>query len=131
MVEEVETVAENEGEESPALKEVVRQLEETLAGKEQELASLREQMALTVNKYRELALAVAPEVPAELVRGATVEEIEASLAGAREVVDRVKQQLESQRAQERVPTGAPPRVPVDLSGLSPREKIAYALTRGK
>ena len=130
MVEEVETVAENEGEESPALEEVVRQLEETLAGKEQELASLREQMALTVNRYRELALAAAPVVPAELVRGATVEEIETSLAGAREVVDRVKQQLESQRAQGRVPTGAPPRVQLDLSGMSPREKIAYALTRG-
>ena len=104
--------------------------EEEVQRRGQEAVTLREQLGLAVGHYRELALARAMEVPAELVKGETVEEVDASLAAAQAVVDRVRRQMEARAAAERVPTGAPARTPPDLSGLSPREKIAYALSRG-
>ncbi len=91
---------------------------------------MKEQLGATVGRYREMALAKAPEVPEELVKGETVEEIDASLAAAQALVERVKKQMEARAAAERVPTGAPARTPPDLSALSPREKIAYALSKG-
>jgi hypothetical protein len=74
-------------------------------------------------------LASAPEIPEELIQGDTVEEIDTSVIRAREVVERVRRQLEANRAKDRVPTGAPARTGVDLSALSPREKIAHALSK--
>ena len=69
-------------------------------------------------------------MPPELVTGATVAEIDRSLAAARETVDAVQRRLSERAAAERVPAGAPVRVGTDLSALSPREKIALALRRG-
>ena len=104
--------------------------EEEVQRSGQEAVALREPLGSAVGRYREMVLAKAPEVPVELVRGETIEEIDASLTAAQAVVDRVKKQIEAQAAAERVPAGAPARTPPDLSGLSPREKIAYALSRG-
>lgn len=130
MNEEVETVEQSQGE-AQELEEIVNQLKEQLASREQELVSLKEQLALSVAKYRTLVLAGVPEIPEELVQGSTVEEINASLTKAQEMVERVTRQIEAQRAKERVPAGAPARMPPDLSALSPRDKIAYALTKSK
>ena len=104
--------------------------EEEVERRGQEAAALKWQLGTAVARYREMALARAPEVPEELVKGETIEEIDASLATAQALVDRVRQQMEARAAAERVPTGAPARTPPDLSGLSPREKIAYALSKG-
>ncbi len=103
--------------------------EEEAQRRGQEAATLKEQLGLAVARYREMALAKALDVPAELVVGETVEEIDASLAAAQALVDRVRKQMEARAAAERVPTGAPARKPPDLSALSPREKIAYALSK--
>ena len=108
------------------LDEVSRRLREDW---QTEVGSLKEQLAAAVASYRTRVLAAEPELPEELVKGDTVAEIDASLAAARALVARVKSQLEAQAAAGRVPTGAPPRAAPDLSALSPREKIAYALTR--
>ena len=102
-----------------------------LAARDEELASLRERMSQAVGSYRGLALSAAPEIPEEMVSGETIEEVDASLEKARGMVERVKRQLESSVAAVRVPAGAPPRTQPDLSSLSPREKIAYALARGQ
>ena len=45
------------------------------------------------------------------------------------MVERIRSNLEAQLAEQRVPTGAPIRSAPDLSALSARDKIAYALTR--
>jgi len=123
-----------EGERIQALEARLAQLEaaieEEVQRRGQEAAALKEQLGATVGRYREMALAKAPEVPEELVKGETVEEIDASLAAAQALVERVKKQMEARAAAERVPTGAPARTPPDLSALSPREKIAYALSKG-
>ena len=97
--------------------------------RQEELAALKEQLALAVAKYRGALLASAPELPEEMVAGNTIEEVEASLARARGVVERVRKQLEARAQAQRVPAGAPPRTPPDLSALSPGEKIAYALNK--
>lgn len=94
---------------------------------QQEVASLREGLGLAAAKYRALLLSQAPEIPEELVGGETVAEVEASFAKAREVVEKVRQRLEARLSQERVPAGVPPRGEPDLGGLSPKEKIAFAL----
>ena len=102
---------------------------ESMGEIEKEMASLRQQLSSATQKYRALILAAAPEVPEELVNGRTPDEVDASFAAAREMVERVRLQLEAKAAAERVPAGAPARTPPDLSGLSPVEKIAYALSR--
>ena len=90
---------------------------------------LKEQLQVAAAKHRLLLLSGAPEIPEELVSGETVDEVEKSLAAAREVVDKVKIKLEAKLLTERVPAGAPPRSSADLSTLSPKDKIAYALSR--
>ena len=92
--------------------------------------ALREQVSRAAAKYREVLLAALPEVPLELVAGQSVEEIDRSLVSARATVDVVRRQLAGRAAAERVPAGAPARGAPDLSALSPREKIALALSRG-
>ncbi len=78
-------------------------------------------------RYRERLLASAPEVPEEMVKGQTVEELHSSLANAQDLVERVRRQLLAQSAAQRVPSGAPIRRGPDLSTLSPAEKISLGL----
>ncbi len=92
--------------------------------REQDLAA---QLRTAAERYRELALEQTPELPAELVSGATVDEIDESLERARETVSKVRGHLESRAQAGRVPVGAPPRSEPDLSGLSTEEKITYGL----
>ena len=105
----------------------IGELEQAVSTREGEIAALKEQLAVAAGKYRAIVLAGAPQVPEELITGATIEEVDASLATARSMVDKVKKQLEEKLAAERVPAGAPARTSPNLSELSPREKIAHAL----
>ena len=111
------------------LEAILAEVRTTLEERETELQTLRHQLASATARYREVLLAAAPEVPEELVSGATPEEVEVSLAQARQMVERIRSHIEAQLAEQRVPTGAPIRSAPDLSGLSPQEKIAYALAQ--
>ena len=111
------------------LEATVAELRATLEERETELQAMRHQLASATARYREALLASAPEVPEELVSGATPEEVEASLAQARQMVERIRSHIEAQLAEQRVPTGAPIRSAPDLSSLSAQEKIAYALAQ--
>ena len=134
-----EMTAEGEGEENVQetrigeLEATLAQLQQQMAEREQEVenevSALKQQLSVAAAKYRGLLLAGAPEVPTEMVGGETPEEVDASFAAAREMVEKVRRQLEAQAQSERVPTGAPARTPPDFGALSPQEKIAYALTR--
>jgi hypothetical protein len=104
-------------------------LETQRAAYETQVVTLKGNLAQAVGKYRTKLLAESPEVPEELVKGDTPEEVDASFAAARQVVERIKQRLETQTSAERVPAGAPARGLPDLSSLSPAEKIAYGLAR--
>ena len=108
------------------------ELAEARGALESERASrerLEADLAAAVESCRQALLASAPELPAELVQGSTVAELEAAFASAKALADRVRQQVESEAAQERVPAGAPPRRGVDASALSSQQKILLGLRR--
>jgi len=94
---------------------------------EQVASESGDKLGQAVSSYRTLAVETNPQVPEELITGATVEEISASLEKAVNLVSRVKQELEAEISSSRVPIGAPERTPINLEALSPREKIEYAI----
>lgn len=119
----------------------ILKLEQTLAAKDSEIAALKEALneaerrladlgkalSQAVAAYKELVVQANPGVLAELITGDTVEEVDESLKNAQALIERVRQEMEAQAAKTRIPAGAPQRAPLDLSALSPREKIRYAI----
>lgn len=80
-----------------------------------------------VDAYKALVSSANPTVPGELITGDTIEAVDQSLESAKSLVSTVRATIEAEIAAARVPAGAPPRTPPDLSSLSPREKIQYAV----
>jgi chromosome segregation ATPase len=78
-------------------------------------------------RYRELVLRAEPALPAEMVVGDTVDAIEASVVAARDVVGRVRSHIEAQTSAARVPAGAPERGGLDVSAMTPQQKIRFGL----
>ncbi len=119
----------------------ITELEQALAGRESEIVILKQAMvesdeklteinntlAQAVAGYKALVVATNPEVLGELITGDTIEAVNESLENARALVGRVRQGMEEEASRMRVPAGAPQRTPLDLSVLSPREKIQYAI----
>jgi len=101
--------------------------------REQELATLREASAEATSKYRGSLLAANPNVPEEMIVGETIADIDASLETAKALVGKVKASLEEQALSlskgAPVPAGAPERSGTDLSSMSPRQKIEYAIRK--
>jgi uncharacterized coiled-coil protein SlyX len=89
--------------------------------------ALKEALSAALLKYRDLLLASAPDIPSDLVKGDTLEELEASFNAAKQMVERIRSQVEAKVAKERVPAGSPIRSAPDLSALTPKEKILHAL----
>ncbi len=102
-------------------------LKQELAEAGQALDELGKALPQAVAAYKEIVVAANPGVLSELIAGDTIEAVNESLKNARSLMERVKQEMENEAARTRVPAGAPPRTPPDLSALSPREKIQYAL----
>ena len=102
-------------------------LNQSLAKSEQRLIDLGNSLAQAVSNYQALVIKSNPAVPQELITGDTIEAIDKSVEDAQTLVNRVKEGLEAEVAGARVPVGAPQRTPVDLSALSPGEKIRYAI----
>lgn len=119
----------------------VLKLELALTGKDGEVAALRQSfdeakrqldeigqaLPRAVAAYKTLVVQANPGVLAELVDGDSIEAVNESLKNARLLVGRVRQDMEAEASQTRVPAGAPPRALPDLAGLSSREKIKYAI----
>jgi hypothetical protein len=116
-------------------------LEKSLAEKAAELASvkkaldtagtnlsqLKTELTAALTSYKETVVQAHPGVIAELVTGETVEQVNESVKKAKALVSRVRQEMEAQVLTTRIPAGSPPRAKPDLSGLSAREKIQYAI----
>jgi chromosome segregation ATPase len=102
-------------------------LTQSAAETEQKLAGLEESLAQAISSYRALIVKYNPGVAEEQIVGDSIEEIDASLASAQALINRVRQELEAEMAAARIPAGAPQRTPADLSTLSPRDKIQYAI----
>jgi hypothetical protein len=112
------------------LRHRVGELEAAVGRYQAEIDGLREKLNATVPKYRQALLQASPDLPAELVVGNSVEELDRAVAIAKEVVAKVRHQLAAETADHRVPPGAPGRLQPDLSMLSPREKIMAGLAQG-
>jgi chromosome segregation ATPase len=102
-------------------------LKQAVAGSEEKLTGVNDTLAQAVASYMDLVVAANPGVLPEMVTGDTIDAVNESLENARALVDRVKQGMEEEASRTRVPSGAPTRTPPDLSVLSPREKIQYAI----
>ena len=102
-------------------------LKQALAEAERKLADLGQALSQAVAAYKALVVQTNPGVLAELITGETVDEVNESLKNAQALVDRVRQEMEAEASKTRIPAGAPQRAPLDLSALSPREKIKYAI----
>jgi len=62
-----------------------------------------------------------------MIKGETIADIDTSVKHARELVEKVRREIEAGNARVRVPAGAPPRAMPDNSALSAREKIKFAV----
>jgi chromosome segregation ATPase len=124
--------------------EKITGLEKSLAEKDREIAAVKKSLdeaqkaivetsldlSQAVVAYKELVGQANPSPVAEMVKGNTIAEINASLKGARELVSKVRQEVGAENARVRVPAGAPQRTSADLSALSAREKIRFGMGNG-
>jgi len=119
-------------------------LEKSLADKDREIAAMKKtldeakkaivetsvDLSQAVAAYKELAGQANPGPVAEMIKGNTIGEVNASLKSARELVAKVRQEVGAENARVRVPAGAPQRTSTDLSALSAREKIRFGMGNG-
>ncbi|MFC1921321.1 hypothetical protein ACFLYQ_06330 [Chloroflexota bacterium] len=127
----------------------LEELEEAVAGRDGEIAVLKQNkdelesrlsalnssLTEAVAGYRAMVVQSNPDIVEELIIGDTIEAVNESLDKAKVLVSRVRQGVEAGISLAKVPAGAPERTSPDLSALSPREKIQYAIgefsSRGK
>ena len=102
-------------------------LKQSSAELELRLTELNNRLSQAGASYRALVIKSNPGVPEELVTGDSIEAIDKSLEDAQNLINKVRKELDAEIAGARVPAGAPLRTPVDLSALSPQEKIKYAI----
>ncbi len=102
-------------------------LKQSLDDAEQTLDELGKALPQAVAAYKELVVQANPGILTELITGDSIEKVNESLKNARALMERVRQEMEAEAAKTRVPAGAPQRAPLDLSSLSAREKIQYAI----
>jgi len=89
--------------------------------------AISEAHAQAIAKYLDAVRLANPAIPRDIIAGETIEDIDASVEKARTIADAVRQNLEAQAKEARVPAGAPTRDTISLEGLSPREKIAAGI----
>ncbi|MBA7542282.1 hypothetical protein ES705_34602 [subsurface metagenome] len=102
-------------------------LKQTVVDDNQKLEAVNEDVSQAVAAYKTIVVKANPGVIEELITGNTITEIDQSLENARTLISKVRGGIEQEIASGRVPAGAPQRTSPDLSALSPREKIQYAI----
>lgn len=105
----------------------ITELEQAVAESDEKLTTIKNSLAEAVAGYKATVVQANPEVLDELITGDTIESINESLKKAKTLISRVRQGLEVEISGAKIPAGAPQRTPPDLSALSPREKIQYAI----
>lgn len=105
----------------------VTELEQIAAGLDEKLTKAGDALSQAIASYRALVTESNPDIIQELITGDSIEEINESLEKGKTLIVKVRKGLEEENATIRVPAGAPQRTPLDLSILSPREKIQYAI----
>ncbi|MBI4330428.1 MAG: hypothetical protein HY673_04000 [Chloroflexi bacterium] len=90
------------------------------------LEKVRGELAEATTRYRGLVLALHPEIPPELIAGASLAEIDASVDKASALVEKIRASILRRGS---VPAGSPARSAVDWSSLSARDKIKAGIGR--
>lgn len=98
-----------------------------LRERDEQVDRLQAELGVVLERYRTTLLASNPDVPADLVEGTSMEALDASFNNAAALVERLRRQIEERTAQERVPAGAPTRRSLDVSALTPQQKIMQGL----
>ena len=136
-----ENLRENSSGIGTQLEQKTAEFEKVIADKESEIDALRKSegelqeklsdvsksLTEAVARYKARVIQMNPGITEELISGETIEAVETSLEKAIGLISRVKKSAEKEISHTRVPAGAPGRRTSDLSGLSPREKIQYAI----
>ena len=94
------------------------------------LAQLQEANTQAVVKYLEAVRSANTALPADVITGETIEDIDASVAHAQAIADAVRETLADEARKARVPAGAPTRA-INLDGLTAKEKITLGLQQQK
>ena len=105
----------------------ITELEQALAESDKKLAYTGNALTQAIASYRALVIKSNPGVVEELIEGDSIEDIDASMEKAKTLIVKVRRGLEEEVAATRIPAGAPQRTLPELSALSPREKIQYAI----
>jgi chromosome segregation ATPase len=133
-VADAESLVETRNEELSSLRLQLTERDSRVAETATEVESLRSAVELArqearaaVQRVRSSVLEREPELPAELVQGETVPDLDAAIERARQTVTQVRQHLEQQAQSRRVPAGAPVRGAPDTSSMSAAEKIRSGL----
>jgi len=109
------------------LEALIEQRDDELSQANARISDLEQVMAEAVASYKAMVTRSNTDVPEELIGGDSIESINESLTNAKNLINKVRQGLEAEITSSKVPAGAPQRTPPDLSALSPREKIQYAI----
>ena len=105
----------------------VNELVPAVDEKNEKISSLNDSLSQAVSSYKALVVKSNPGILEELITGDTIGVIDQSLENAEALIGKVRQGLEEEASKTKVPAGAPQRIPLDLSALSAREKIQYAI----
>ncbi len=92
-----------------------------------EMTALRQAKDEAVGACRDALRLAHPGLPPDLIRGETIEELAASVDGAKALVQQVRAALSAERDAARVPAGAPVSPAPGLEGLTARDKIAAGI----
>jgi hypothetical protein len=111
--------------------EEVEASRKVIVEKDSNFASLSTQAGEAVKAYREQVLKINPLLPADMVAGVTVAEINASAEKAAALVESIKRGLQANDLTVKVPAGSPGRTPLDTSNMSTKEKITYGLEQSR
>lgn len=82
-----------------------------------------------VAAYRKLAVSTNPVFSEELITGASIAEVDASMKRVADLAAGIKSRIEAELKDTFIPAGAPERSGPDMSGLSPREKIKAGIRK--
>ena len=91
------------------------------------LANVSGSLDTAVAKYLGVAKALNPNVPEDIIGGATVEEIDSAITRGKAIVEAVRKTMDLEAATGKVPAGAPVRGGVSTEGMTPREMIAAGI----
>jgi hypothetical protein len=106
--------------------EVDSGLARALAEAQREIARQRNLTRQAISRYREALLAAEPELPADLMRGESIEEVDAAAESARRAVTRIRERLVMEHPRP-FPVGAPARDAGHRAPMSAQQKIVAGL----